>query len=186
MNFLMMGMSLRKDSLNKKLIKNAHRILSADSGEHSFELVSFNDFPLPVYDGDIETAGMPEGAIKLGEKIAQADAIILSTPEYNGGMPGPFKNAVDWVSRITPMPWPGKQLLLIGASPGMLGAVRSLAHSKVPLESIGVFVYPEVMGLPKAHTMFDENGKLNDPAAEERLKKLLFKFRDHVIKHFGN
>lgn len=180
MKFVLMAASLRKDSLNKKLIKNAHRLLTADPQGDEVELISLNDFPLSVYDGDLETSGMPESVIKLAQKIASADALIFSTPEYNGGMPGAFKNAIDWVSRVTPMPWSGKQVLLLGASPGALGAVRGLAHARVPLESIGVFVYPEVMGLPKAHQAFDENEKFLDPASEERLKKLLFKFRTYV------
>src|SRR6476661_9915413 len=134
--FLMMGMSLRKDSFNKKLAFNAHRLLTAEPSEHQFELVQFNEFPMPVYDGDIEAGpGIPDAVKALGKKITEAKAVILSTPEYNGGIPGPFKNAIDWVSRISPMPWPGKQLLLLGASPGALGAIRSLGHSRVPLES---------------------------------------------------
>jgi chromate reductase len=179
--FLMMGMSLRKDSFNKKLAENAHRILTKGNSAHQFELLRFNDFAMPVYDGDIETeTGIPEGVKKFGEKITAADALILSTPEYNGGIPGAFKNAIDWVSRISPMPWPGKKLLLLGASPGALGAIRSLAHSRVPLESIGVFVYPEMFGLSQAHKAFDAQGKLVDASTEERLSKLLLKFRDHV------
>ena len=129
--FLIMGMSLRKDSFNKKLAANAHRILIKENSSHQFELVQFNDFPMPVYNGDIEAgSGIPEGIKKLGQKIAEAEALVLSTPEYNGEIPGPFKNAIDWVSRISPMPWPGKKLLLLGASPGALGAIRSLAHSR--------------------------------------------------------
>jgi len=179
--YLIMGMSLRKDSFNKKLAANAHRILTADKSSHQFELAQFNEFPMPVYDGDIEAAsGVPEGAKRLGQKIAEADALVLSTPEFNGGIPGAFKNAIDWVSRIKPMPWSGKKLVLIGASPGALGAIRSLAHSRVPLETIGVFVYPEMFGLSHANQAFDETGKLKDPANEERLTKLLIKFRNHV------
>jgi chromate reductase len=177
---ILMGMSLRKESYNKKLIQNAHRILNQKPG-HQTELLSFNEFPMPVYDGDIEVqSGIPESVKKLGQKISEANAIILSTPEYNGGIPGPFKNAIDWVSRISPMPWPGKNLLLIGASPGALGAIRSLGHSRVPLESIGVFVFPEVFGLSHANQAFDEVGTLKEPATEERLKKLLFKFSDFL------
>ncbi len=116
----------------------------------------------------------------MGQKISEADAIILSTPEYNGGMPGSFKNAVDWVSRISPMPWPGKQLLLIGASPGALGAIRRLGHSRVPLESIGVFVFPEMFGLSQAHQAFDEAGTLKDAATLERLNRLLIKFKNYL------
>ena len=178
---IMMGMSLRKDSFNKKLVLNANRILSDRKSGHQIELLSFNDYPMPVYDGDIETqTGIPDTVTKLGQKISEADAIVLSTPEYNGGIPGPFKNATDWVSRIKPMPWPGKKLLLLGASPGGLGAIRSLAHSRVPLESIGVFVFPEMFGLSQAHQAFDESGLLKDPTTQERLKKLLLKFVDYL------
>ncbi len=179
MNILMMAMALRKDSLNKKLIKNAHRILTADSLGHKVELLSFNEFPMPVYDGDVETVGIPPGAQALAQKILDAQILILSTPEYNGGMPGPFKNAVDWVSRIKPMPWEGKHILLLGASPGALGAVRGLWHSRVPLEAIGAFIYPEMFGLPRAHQAFDEADLMKDPPTEERLKKLITKFLTH-------
>jgi NAD(P)H-dependent FMN reductase len=78
------------------------------------------------------------------------------------------------------MPWPGKNILLLGASPGSLGAVRGLAHSRVPLESIGAFVYPEMFGLPHANLAFDEGGKIKDGATEERLKKLLIKFAEYL------
>lgn len=178
---IMMGMSLRKDSFNKKLIQNVNQILNDRNSGHQLELLSFNDYPMPVYDGDIETqSGVPDTVKKLGQKISEADAIILSTPEYNGGIPGPFKNAIDWVSRISPMPWPGKKMLLLGASPGGLGAIRSLAHSRIPLESIGVFVFPETFGLSHANQAFDNSGALKEPATQERLKKLLFKFVDYL------
>lgn len=176
----MMGLSLRKDSYNKKLITYAHRILVAENSVHQFELLQFNDFPMPVYDGDIETQnGIPDGVKQLGQKITEAKALIFSTPEYNGGIPGSFKNAIDWVSRIVPLPWSGKQLLLLGASTGALGAIRGLGHARVPLESIGIFVYPEMFGLSLAHQAFDENGNLKEQATGGRLKKLLLKFRDH-------
>ncbi|MFZ3231478.1 MAG: NADPH-dependent FMN reductase [Pseudobdellovibrio sp.] len=178
---LMMGMSLRKDSLNKKLAQNAFRILTNENLNHQHELLMFNDFPMPVYDGDIETDhGIPDMVKQLGQKISEAKALVLSTPEYNGGIPGAFKNAIDWVSRISPMPWTGKKILLLGASPGALGAIRGLGHSRVPLDSIGAFVFPEFFGLPLAHQAFDDAGKLKDPATEERLKKLLLKFSTYV------
>ncbi len=177
---LMMAMSLRKDSFNKKLITNAHRILSDEKKSHC-EILQFNDFPLPVYNGDDESqTGIPETAKQLGRMIQQADALILSTPEYNGGMPGAFKNAVDWLSRIKPSPLASRHLLLIGASPGALGAVRGLWHSRVPLEAMGVFVYPEMFGLSQAHKMFSPDGTLTDPAITERLRGLLQNFQSHL------
>ena len=177
----LMAMSLRKNSFNKKLIENAERILTDENTIQRIQVLQFNDFIIPIYNGDLETQeGIPEGVRSLGNEIQTADALIFSTPEYNGGIPAPFKNAIDWVSRLSPMPWAGKKLLLLGASPGGLGAVRGLAHSRIPLEALGVFVYPEMFGLAHANVAFDEQAKLKDVPTEERLKKLLNKFLKYV------
>ncbi len=179
--FLIMALSLRKDSLNKKLAAEAYDILTKEKSSHQYELLSFNDFPMPVYDGDLEAqSGIPASVIDLAEKMKSREALIFSAPEYNGGISGAFKNMIDWLSRVTPSPWAGKQVLLLGASPGNLGAIRGLAHSRVPLESLGVFVFPEVFGLSQAHQAFDEVGKLKDSKTQDRLKKLLFRYCDYV------
>lgn len=179
---LLMATSLRKESFNKKLIENANRILNVEKSNHSFEVIQFNDYPLPVYDGDLETqSGLPENVKKLTQKISEFDAVIFSTPEYNGSIPGPFKNAIDWLSRVKPASsLSDKHTLLLAASPGALGGVRGLWHSRVPLEASGMHVFPEMFGLSAAHNAFDEKGTLKDAATEERLKKLLFKFCDFI------
>ncbi len=178
---LLMATSLRKESLNKKLIENSNRILNIEKGNHTFEVIQFNDYALPIFDGDLETqSGLPENAKKLAQKISAADAVIFSTPEYNGGIPGGFKNTIDWLSRVKPMPLTGKHALLLAASPGALGGVRGLWHSRVPLEALGMHVFPEMFGLSVANNAFDEKGILKDAATVDRLKKLLFQFRDFV------
>ena len=110
---------------------------------------------------------------KLIRRVRAANAVVISTPEYNGGMPGALKNALDWVSRDQPIPFEDKPLLLIGASPGGFGAVRGLWHTRVPFEAIGAFIYPEMFGLPKAHQAFDEAGKFVDPKNRERLEGII-------------
>ncbi len=178
---VLMAMSCRKDSVNKKLIKNAEILLRAENLAYDIEVLQLNDYTLPMYDGDLEAQeGLPASVQKLSEKISMANAIVFSTPEYNGGIPGNFKNVIDWVSRSNPQPWSGKKILLLGASPGALGAVRGLWHSRVPLEALGAFVYPEMLGLPQAAVAFDPEGQLKDAATAERLKKILTKFLSQI------
>lgn len=178
---VLMAMSLRKDSVNKKLIKNTETLLRAENLAYDIEVLQLNDFAMPMYDGDLEVQqGLPDSVQKLSQKISSADAVIFSTPEYNGSIPGTFKNVIDWVSRSNPQPWSGKQILLLGASPGALGAVRGLWHSRVPLEALGAFVYPEMFGLPQAAVAFDTEDQLKDATTSERLKKIVTKFLNRL------
>lgn len=176
MKIFMLAASLRRGSYNKKLIRIA-RELTETIPFCETELCEFNEFPMPMYNGDLEdTQGIPEGVLKLAEKISRADAIIISSPEYNGSIPGTFKNAIDWLSRLDPVPLSKKQILLIGASPGQLGAVRGNLHGRVPLHILGAFVYPEYFGLAKADQAFDENDQLKDEKQRERLQKIVTDF----------
>lgn len=181
MNVLLFAGSLRKDSCNKKFAREAMRLLK----ENKLATPEFQDLKgldIPPYDGDIEESGIPKDVTMLGEKIAKVDALIISTPEYNGGISGVLKNAADWISRIKPIPLGGKHLLLLGASPGALGSVRGLWHSRVPFEVLGMHVYPQMMGLPNAYEAFGEDGKLKDEKPLKQLTKLLEQFTAHVAR----
>lgn len=112
----------------------------------------------------------------LDKILISAAAIIIATPEYNGGIPGVLKNALDWASRAKPNPIDSKHILLLGASPGALGSVRGLWHTRVPFEALGAFVYPQMFGLAKAHEAFDEKGFLKDSKNQEQLTKLVQNF----------
>ena len=105
-----------------------------------------------------------------------ADKIIFSVPEYNYSTPGTFKNLIDWVSRIRPMPWKGLKILLISASPAMVGGHRSHIFTKIPLEGCGSFVYPGTFSLGNAYKTFDDKGNLTDGKLTENLVKLLKTF----------
>lgn len=181
MKVLAFAGALRTESLNKKNVKEALRF--AKELGHDGEFVDLRDFAIPIYDGDDEEKnGAPEGVKKLGEKIAAADAIIISTPEYNYSMPGPLKNVVDWLSRLRPAPLAGKPLLLLGASPGALSAVRGMTHSKVAFDSVGMHVFPTLLGLGMAAEAFDEQGHLKDEKKAKALRDLVEKFAKHVGK----
>ena len=183
MKILLMAGSLRKGSFNKKFIFAASEILKKKLQAETL-VADMKDHPLPVYDGDLEeTEGLPEAAQTWGQLIAGCNAFILSTPEYNASTPGALKNWIDWTSRLKPHPWTGKQVLLLGASPGALGATRSLWSTRVPLEQLGAHVYPEMLGLPKAHEAFDSLGALKDDKMTSRLEALLQSFVSYSSRH---
>lgn len=179
---LAFGASLRKGSYNKQFARAAAKILDSELKTPT-EYVDFRDFAVPVYDGDLEDeSGVPKGAVDLGAKIRAASALVISTPEYNGSIPGVFKNMIDWLSREDEVSLEKKPILLLAASPGALGGVRSLWHSRQPLEVLGAFVYPGGYGLGKADAAFDEKGDLKDPAVKKRVLGLLTSYVEYMTK----
>src|SRR5215469_2672392 len=178
MKVLAFAGSLRRDSHNKKFAREAVRLL-ATQGEAKAEFLDLRDYPMPLYDGDRERDGIPDSVLALGTRIADADALIIATPEYNGSISSVLKNAVDWLSRIKPVPLAGRHLLLLGASPGGWGGIRGLWHSRVPFEALGVHVFPQMMSLPNAGSAFDENGHLQGERARQ-LQDLVVSFAGHA------
>ena len=181
MKYLLFSGSLRTESLNKKLISYVGQVLSQNSN-NQINIVDLKTLSLPVYDGDIENSGIPEGVKMLGYFISESQAIIISSPEYNGAIAGSLKNTIDWISRLRPVPLEGKPILLLGASPGALGTVRALASSRIPFENLGSFLYPQSFGLPKANEAFGADGSLVDPGQQKRLNDLLGKFENYAKK----
>lgn len=182
MKLILFSGSLRRESLNRKFLANADEILRSISGVETL-VADLAELNFPVYNGDIEAQGIPQSVQKFSKQIQESDGIVISTPEYNGGIASPVKNALDWVSRIKPMPWTGKPLLLMGASPGALGAVRGLWHTRVPFEAAGTLVFPDMMGLPQANLAFVESSKLKDTQMKQRLMTLLQNYMSFVRKN---
>lgn len=165
--------SARSGSFNHKLATfAAKQAAAAGMTATEFDLRALN---LPVYDGDLEAAsGVPSAALQLQQAIAESDGVLLVTPEYNG-FPTPLViNAFDWLSRIgaTPTQASGlsvtanKPVALLAASPGPLGALRSMNYLRQYLQmAFAMLVVPQQFALGKAHEAFDEAGALKDPKA---------------------
>jgi chromate reductase, NAD(P)H dehydrogenase (quinone) len=185
MNYLLFAGSLRGGSLNKKLLHIAEGILLKSPG-CQVTVVDIKALELPVYDGDIETQGMPLGVVKLGDLIKNSQALVIASPEYNASISSTLKNTIDWVSRLRPVPLEKKPILLLGASPGALGAIRALNHERACFETLGAFVYPQGFGLARADQAFDDEGYFKDASQQEKLSALITKFRDYAEKLTGS
>lgn len=178
MRIFMFAASVRKESVNKKLTN-----LSADliKDKHEIDLADFREFEMPLYDGDLNAEkGLPETAKQFIIRMQKADGMVISSPEYNFSTPGILKNLIDWISRDRPMPWKNQQILLMSASPTLIGGNRGLWHTRVPLESCGAFVYPEMFSLASAYTAFNETGTLLNETLQNRLKSTLDEFLTHL------
>jgi chromate reductase, NAD(P)H dehydrogenase (quinone) len=182
---LVFGGSLRSASLNLRLSSLAQLIVENHGAQ--VDAATMADFDCPSYNGDIETAsGIPAAARRLHDRLLACDAFIISSPEYNGSMPGVLKNAIDWTSRFRPQPFNAKQGLLMSASPSMAGGRAGLWSLRVPLEHLGARVYPDMFSLAQAHNGFQEDGTLADSKLSERLKNTICSFLDLVeaSKHY--
>lgn len=177
--------SARRDSFNKKLVRIAAR--GAEEAGAEVTLLDLADFPLPLYDGDLEAEqGIPENAKALKELFLAHQGLLLSCPEYNSSITPLLKNTIDWVSR----PFEGEQPLaayknkicaLMSASPGGLGGLRGLVHMRAILQNIGVIVLPKQMAISQANNAFADDGSLNDSKQQETilsLGKSVFEFVD--------
>ena len=169
--------SSRRDSLNQKLLEIAALGATREGGAATH--IRLRDHPLPMYDGDMETAGgLPQQALELKELLAQHHALLIATPEYNGGYSGLLKNALDWMSRPTQadpsglQEFSGKLAALVSASPGALGGVRSQIALQMALSKLGLLVIPDAFALSHAHEAFDEWGQLKDPTSDRLARRV--------------
>ena len=177
--------SLRKESLNRKLTTLVTSILEQHGA--AVDHPQFDDFDCPPYNGDAEAAtGIPDGARRLRERLAAADAFIISAPEYNGSMAGVLKNVIDWTSRFRPQPFNGKQAFLLSASPSMAGGNRGLWSLRIPLEHLGARVYPDMFSLAQAHQAFSDDRRIANEMLQKRLESTLGCFLELVeaAKHY--
>jgi NAD(P)H-dependent FMN reductase len=135
---------------------------------------------IPLYDGDLEAAGIPAPVAELKEAIAAATGVILATPEYNGSIPGVFKNAIDWLSRPPAdirRVFGGKPVALVGATTGGFGTILAQSAWLPVLRALGVEYWAGGrLMVPRAGQAFDANGALVDEAVREQLGRFLAGF----------
>ncbi|TWT38502.1 NADPH-dependent FMN reductase [Blastopirellula retiformator] len=157
--------SARRDSHNKQVISIAAAGATAAGGDVT--LIDLADYPLPIFNEDLEADGRPENVKKLKQLFLEHDALLLSCPEYNSSITPLLKNTIDWVSRPDPgeprlAAYRGKVAAIMSASPGALGGLRGLVHVRSILSNIGVVVLPEQIAVPDAANAFSADGSLKD------------------------
>jgi len=182
--FLVLTGSFREQSYNDRLATLAATTVGRSFGE--VDRASIADFEVPPFDHDLELdSGIPVGVRRFGDRLKAADGLIVASPEYNASMPGALKNLIDWTSRIRPQPFNGKQALLLSASTSMAGGNRGLWSLRIPLEHLGMRVYPDMFSLARAQDAFSGEG-LADPTLQMRFDSTITNFIDLVeaAKHY--
>lgn len=161
--------SLRAGSFNTALLHAAQ----ATAGDH-IEFESATLHGIPLYDGDLEARdGIPAAVQALKARIVASDGVLLVTPEYNNGIPGVFKNAIDWLSRPASdigEVFGGRAFALVGASPGGFGTILSQNHWLPVLKTLGVRLWAgQKLMVSRAGQAFDADGKLVDDKVKQQL-----------------
>ena len=171
--------SLRKDSYNSQLLDQAVRLAKAMGA--SVTLVDLKDYPMPFYDGDLETTqGMPKMAKKFRDMMIASDEIIIASPEYNGSISAVLKNAIDWASRTedgkaSKEAFKGKKFAIMSASPGQLGGATGLNHLRTILVRLGGEVVEKQVSIGSAHTYFNGKDIADSAPLKEEIQELFVK-----------
>ena len=176
--------SLRSGSLNAKLAAAAaYELVQADA---EVTRISLGDFPLPIYDGDLQNkSGVPKNAINLKRMIGAHHGVLIVTPEYNSSVPALVKNTIDWISRVQdPHETRGqvfreRVFAIAAASGGRLGGTRALAALRLILTACHASVVPNQLALSFADQAYDEMDRLKHPADVEALQALVRQLIDH-------
>lgn len=174
--------SARRESLNKKLARTAAD--SARTTGAEVTLLDLRDYPIPLYDGDLEAeSGVPENARALRRLMATHHGLILVSPEYNGFITPLLKNTLDWISRPDGAEdgltlYRDKVALVLSASPGALGGLRSLQLIRQLLGNLGVTVLPDQLAVGRAQQAFNPDGTLTDAAQMAKLNAMTARLHD--------
>jgi chromate reductase, NAD(P)H dehydrogenase (quinone) len=170
--------SLRSGSHNARLAAAAAHELALAGAEVT--RISLADFPLPIYDGDLQTkSGVPKHAIDLKRMRSAHHGVLIVTPEYNSSVPALVKNTIDWVTRVQDAHETRGQVFrerafaIAAASENRLGGTRSLAALRLILSACHAVVIPNQLALSFANEAYDDTDRLKHPADIEALKALV-------------
>jgi len=176
--------SLRSGSLNARLAAAAAHELATAGAEVT--RISLSDFPLPIYDGDLQAkSGVPKHAVNLKRMIGAHHGVLIVTPEYNSSVPALVKNTIDWISRVQDthetrgQVFRGAVFAIASASGGRLGGTRALAALRLILSACHASVVPNQIALSFADQAYDEMDRLKHPADVEALQALVRQLIDH-------
>lgn len=182
MHLLGLSGSLRAGSLNRRLLEAAARSLPDGA---SIEL-SAHVAALPLFDEDLEVEPLPDAVQAFHAAIRNADGILVASPEYNGSLTGPLKNALDWASRPSgDAVLAGKPLAVVGASPSRFGAAWAQAETRRIADRIGARVVPLELPVARAPDAFTDDGDLRDPELAGRLQRLVTALVDLAVDRIG-
>jgi chromate reductase, NAD(P)H dehydrogenase (quinone) len=168
-DILALSGSLRAGSFNTQLLRIAQDLAPAGA---EIEIYDLRD--LPLYDGDVEAAGVPEAVRRFKDRIRRADAVLIATPEYNFSFPGVLKNALDWASRpYGDNAWSGKPAAIIGGGGGQ-GTNRAQDHLRQVAHALEmpVVARPEVF-VANVWAKIGTDGELADPVTRKLIAELL-------------
>jgi len=170
MKILVFAGSLRQESWNKKLAAQAAEILRGMGQEAEV----YDIGGLPMLNEDLEKDGPPPRAAEFRAAVAGADALVICTPEYNYSLPGPTKNALDWLSRPPVNVLAGKTVAIAGATSGHFGTVNAQRELRYVLARLGAFVIPQPwVQVAYCEKKFDQAGRLTDGRTAEQLAELM-------------
>lgn len=172
MKILAITGSLRKDSYNKKVLKLMQKLLPDSTSIEIYDLSN-----LPFFNEDIENEiDYPKAARNFIDALKEAEAYILSSPEYNYSIPPVLKNALDWASREDESPFGNRPVAIVSASPGVLGGARVQYHLRQVCLSLdlNVISHPEVF-IGSIHKKLNDAGEIDDKDVEKKLKRLIEK-----------
>ncbi len=186
-NLIAFSGSTRRGSFNTSLAKAAAE--AASTAGASVEFIDLADYPLPLFNEDLEAEdGLPDAVKTLKAKFAAADGFLIASPEYNSAFSPLMKNTIDWCSRAESADEPplaayaGKSALLLAASPGALGGLRGLYTMRSLLQNIGVTVYAEMLAVRSAHEVFSETGEITDERWGGKISKLTSSYVAYAAK----